>query len=126
MAKGEQGEVQARFCAGKYLEGKTDRQYMSSPIVIDGLSKEAEAALKEFLKRCMELNHTLNNPLTGIMGYTECLLMSSKHLTPEDRQYLQEIMKASERIKQTVEWMVEAKMQLGKHVDLRGFVEPTK
>jgi hypothetical protein len=48
--------------------------------------------------------------------------MTSKHLSAEDRQYLQEIMKASERIKQTVEWMVEAKMSLCKQVDLREFV----
>lgn len=96
---------------------------MSFPIVTDHLSKEAEEALKEFLKRCMELNHTLNNPLTGIMGYTECLLMTSKHLTAEDRQYLQEIMKAAERVKLTVEWMVEAKMELSTHVDLRNFIE---
>ncbi len=54
--------------------------------------------LKPLVDLCLNLNHDVNNPLTGILGYAEFLLMSETNLTVDQRTDLKQIVTCAERI----------------------------
>lgn len=54
--------------------------------------------LKPLVDLCLSLNHDVNNPLTGIMGYAEFLLMTVADLTTDQRADLEQIVTCAERI----------------------------
>ncbi len=88
---------------------------------------EAELAvyrvLKPYIGRCLTLNHDINNPLAGIIGYCEVLLMDSDKLTESQQGYLQQIFQCAERIKAMVDDLCEEKIALNNRVDLSSVTE---
>jgi nitrogen-specific signal transduction histidine kinase len=74
--------------------------------------------LKPFIARCLTLNHDINNPLAGIVGYCEFLIEEQDNMTPEQRDYVVQILKCTERIQAIVERLGNEKIALGKKIDI--------
>jgi signal transduction histidine kinase len=74
--------------------------------------------LKPFLGRCLTLNHDLNNPLAGVIGYTEFLQEEADQLSDEHREFVDQIMQCAERMKRVLDVLGEEKIVLGKKIDL--------
>ena len=51
--------------------------------------------LKPFIAHCLALNHDLNNPLAGIVGYCEFLTDEGKDMTDDQQEYVRQIMKCT-------------------------------
>ncbi|MEA3297405.1 MAG: histidine kinase dimerization/phospho-acceptor domain-containing protein [candidate division Zixibacteria bacterium] len=79
-------------------------------------------ALKPYIGRCLSLNHDINNPLAGIMGYTEFLLDDEDNLTKDQIGQLKQISQCAERIQKLVEELCEEKIALDKKIDLKPVV----
>jgi signal transduction histidine kinase len=80
-------------------------------------------ALKPYLGKCLTLNHDLNNPLSGIMGFTEFLLEESDQLSEEHREFVVQINQCAERMHQVLDGLSEKKIALSEKVDIRSVVE---
>jgi signal transduction histidine kinase len=74
--------------------------------------------LKPFLAYCLKVNHEINNPLAGIIGYTEYMLDDDDPLTDDQRHYVKQIMQCAERIQKIVSEMSTRKADLLTSVDL--------
>ena len=79
-------------------------------------------ALKPYIGRCLTLNHDLNNPLAGIMGYTEFLIEESDQLSEEHRGFVNQINTCAERMHKVLNSLSEEKMALTTKTDLRSVV----
>ena len=79
--------------------------------------------LKPYIGHCLTLNHDLNNPLSGIIGYTEFLLEEATDLSEEHRAFLRQIMEGAERIQRTVENLCADKIELVEKVNLQELIE---
>jgi len=80
--------------------------------------------LKPLIAHCLTLNHELNNPLAGILGYAEFMLdEGSVNLTVDQKRQLQQILKSAERIQKSVQKLSEAKMKLDGDLDLAALIE---
>jgi signal transduction histidine kinase len=86
------------------------------------LSAVDEAALfrqlAPFLRYCLPLNHDLNNPLAGIIGYCEFMQEEADDLTPNQLEYLNHILICAERIQKITERLSEAKIELSDEIDI--------
>jgi len=80
-------------------------------------------ALKPYLSRCLTMNHDLNNPLTGILGYTEFMLMDQETLTEEQRLNLEQIARCAEQMRLVVEGLSNEKIGLTGKLDLASVIE---
>lgn len=80
-------------------------------------------ALKPYLGQCLALNHDLNNPLAGIIGYVEFLMEESDQLSEEHREFVGQINKCAERIHQVLDSLCEEKIALSRKVDIRSVIE---
>jgi signal transduction histidine kinase len=69
-------------------------------------------AVRSFLSRCLLLNHDINNPLAGIIGYAEVLLEDSDPLTEEQRTGLEHILRCAEKIRTISDGLSEDKARL--------------
>lgn len=78
--------------------------------------------LKPYLGHCLTLNHDLNNPLAGILGYAE-FLQSDDNLTADQKNSLNQIITCAERMKKLIEALCEHKIQLSEKVDLGAITE---
>ncbi|MFZ5979233.1 MAG: histidine kinase dimerization/phospho-acceptor domain-containing protein [Candidatus Zixiibacteriota bacterium] len=76
--------------------------------------------LKPLIKRCLHLNHDLNNPLTGIVGYVEFLLSGDEPLTSSQKEYLNQIAQCTERIEKEINDLCEIKIKLSEEIDISG------
>jgi signal transduction histidine kinase len=76
-------------------------------------------ALKPYIGHCLTLNHDINNPLAGILGYAEFMLSEPESLTEDQRQQLGKILHCAERIKKLVEALCDEKVALSEGIDLR-------
>jgi len=74
--------------------------------------------LKPLIDLCLNLNHDINNPLAGIMGYAEFMLTDEAEITAEQRSCLEQIVECSERIQAQVSKLSEIKAALAE--DLNG------
>ncbi|UCC44359.1 MAG: hypothetical protein JSU65_00045 [Candidatus Zixiibacteriota bacterium] len=85
------------------------------------LQKELEALriLRPYLARCLTLNHDINNPLAGILGYAEFLLDESSNLSVNQKQDLERIQNCAKRIKEIVDGLCEVKIALAEKLDLK-------
>jgi len=88
-------------------------------------------ALRKYIARCLTLNHDLNNPLAGILGYAEFLLMDGDNLTQDQKVQIDQILKCAERIKKQVDTLCAEKIALAEEIDLeaalkRFLAEPEK
>ena len=75
--------------------------------------------LKPFVSRCLKLNHDLNNPLTGLISFTEFLLDEEEPLTDNQREYVRQIMNCAERIEKEITDLSNEKIELSKKLNLR-------
>lgn len=75
-------------------------------------------ALKPYIGHCLTMNHDINNPLAGVLGYCEFILMDDD-LSPSHRKHLEQIAECAERIKKLVEALCDEKIALAEKVDLR-------
>ncbi|MDH3890860.1 MAG: hypothetical protein OEV49_07220 [candidate division Zixibacteria bacterium] len=80
-------------------------------------------ALKPYLGQCLTLNHDLNNPLAGIMGYVEFLIEESDQLSEEHREFVEQINRCAERMRQVLDSLCEEKIALSRKVDIRRVTE---
>ena len=83
-------------------------------------------ALKPYIGHCLALNHDINNPLAGIIGYGEFLMEESSQLDETQKGYLRQIMQCAERIKKLVEDLCEEKIALTEGIDLKSVTEAYK
>ena len=79
--------------------------------------------LKPYLGQCLSLNHDLNNPLAGIVGYLEFLLEEADQLSDEHREFVEQINLCTERMCQVLDRLSEQKIALSTKVDLRSVIE---
>lgn len=80
-------------------------------------------ALKPYLGQCLSLNHDLNNPLAGIMGYLEFLQEESDQLSEEHREFVDQINRCAERMRQVLNRLCEEKIAMSRKVDIRSVIE---
>jgi len=78
-------------------------------------------ALDLFLKRTLSLNHDLNNPLSGILGYAEFLLEESDGMSAEQRDFVKQVIVCAERMARLIADYCEAKDELSEKMDLSRF-----
>ncbi len=79
--------------------------------------------LKPYIGHCLTLNHDINNPLAGIIGYSEFLLEEVEGLNETQKGYLGQILECAERIKKLVENLCEEKIALDEKIDLKSVSE---
>ncbi len=88
--------------------------------------------LKPFIARCLTLNHDINNPLAGIVGYCEFLIEEQAQMTPDHREFVIQILRCVERIQVIIEKLSNDKIALSKQIDIPGlmkqygFAEPSQ
>ena len=85
----------------------------------DTAAEETLALLKPFICRCLKLNHDLNNPLAGIIGYTEFLLEEDKPLSVNQREYIRQIKVCAERIEKEITALSNDKKELSGKINLK-------
>jgi signal transduction histidine kinase len=79
-------------------------------------------ALKPYIGHCLSMNHDINNPLAGVLGYCEFMLLEDD-LSPTQRKHLEQISECAERIKKLVETLCDDKIALVEKIDLRNVSE---
>ncbi|MDF1544891.1 MAG: histidine kinase dimerization/phospho-acceptor domain-containing protein [bacterium] len=79
--------------------------------------------MRPFLAHCLTLNHDINNPLTGVIGYTEYVLSEPEGLSKDQIALLQEVMKCGERIQRLVSALGDEKAALAKEIDVKALIE---
>lgn len=82
--------------------------------------------IKPYIGHCLTLNHDINNPLAGVIGYSEFLLSEEDSLSKEQKGYLNHILTCAERIKSLVDNLCEEKIALEEKVDLRSITDSYK
>ena len=82
--------------------------------------------LKPYIGHCLTMNHDINNPLAGILGYAEFMLSEGENLSDDQRNQLGKILTCAERIKKLVESLCEDKIALSEKVDLRTITDAYK
>ena len=96
--------------------------------ISDSLREEIEVirALKPYLGHCLTMNHDLNNPLAGVLGYAEYILMDADNLTNDQKSNLKQIVKCAERMKALISQLCEEKIELAEGIDLGSVTEAYK
>ena len=79
--------------------------------------------LRPLIGRCLTLNHDLNNPLTGVMGYAEFLLLDKDGMSKDQRDNLQQIVSCAERMKALIDELAAEKSKVKDLVDLKAVTE---
>lgn len=82
--------------------------------------------LEPLIFQCLSLNHDINNPLTGILGYGEILLLDADKLPAETADQLKTIMDCAERIKTIVEELSEVKSAVSEQLNMQALIEQYK
>ncbi len=97
---------------------------LDSADISEGLRDEIALfrALKPFLGHCLTLNHDLNNPLAGILGYAE-FLQSDSNLTKDQRHSLDQIITCAERMRVLIEALCEEKIGLSEKLDMASITD---
>jgi signal transduction histidine kinase len=80
-------------------------------------------AIRPYIARCLSLNHEINNPLAGIIGYAEFLMEICDSLPPEHRRFVEQIMLSAERIQAITESLCQEKIALNEQVDIRALAK---
>lgn len=98
---------------------------MNSPDATSNLTDEQRRDLellrqvRPYLRKCLDLNHDIGNPLAGILGYSELLLAQADQLPAEARRSLEVIHHCTQRINRALEILGEEKVILASKVDLK-------
>ena len=90
-----------------------------------GLDSELELfeKIKPYIALCLNLNHDINNPLAGVLGYTEYILSEPEGLSDDQKELLEKIMECGERIRDLVAELGDAKAVLSEDVDIKTMSE---
>ncbi|RLE17654.1 MAG: hypothetical protein DRJ65_22475 [Acidobacteria bacterium] len=93
---------------------------LDSRDISDELKREIKLfrALQPYIGHCLSMNHDINNPLAGIIGFSEYLLMDEETLTKEQAANIKQIMKCAERIRKLMVNLCDHKMLLAEGLDL--------
>ena len=78
--------------------------------------------MKPLLKICLNLNHEISNPLTGIIGFSEALLMETE-LTETQAEYVEQILRCADRIRTQIELVCREKIDLVSRSSVRPSTE---
>ena len=81
--------------------------------------------LKPYIGHCLTLNHDLNNPLAGIIGYSEFLL-EDEELNEKQKKFISQILKSAERMQKLIEDLCEDKIALNEEINLSEVVASYK
>lgn len=76
-------------------------------------------AVLPLLRRCLGLNHELNKPVAGIVGYCQFLLDDKDTLKPEQVLSVEEIRDCAIKIQKILEELSAEKAELAKKMDLK-------
>lgn len=95
--------------------GKTSKDD-SSPAPLDSTIGAEE--LQRFVKELFTLNHDLNNPLAGVVGYTELALSDPETLPADIVSYLEKVQKSASMMQAIIERCAKAKHHLQSQVDV--------
>jgi len=97
---------------------------------IDALSEEEKREIlaiymeiEPIIVRCLNLNHDINNPLTGIIGYGEFVLEAAASLPDDIRSHIEKIMECAGRVKKLVDELGDVKQELAERVNITRLVE---
>ncbi len=102
-------------------KAKSDDREQRSLVPLN--SVEGQACLKEFFSAQFELNHDLNNPLAGIVGYLELALTDSETIPTRPRELLKNVQKCADRMDELIQEYVKSKRRLQNTVDLSDVVD---
>ena len=80
-------------------------------------------AVLPLLRRCLGLNHELNKPVAGIVGYCQFLLDDKESLKPQQILSIEEIRDCAIEIQKTLEEVSAEKASLAKKMDLKALEE---
>lgn len=80
-------------------------------------SPEAAPAIASFAAKLMNLNHDLNNPLAGVIGYLELAMSSDEGVHEEVKSLLESAQLAADMMNDLIKKLTEAKCVLLKEVD---------
>ena len=83
-------------------------------------------ALKPYIGHCLSLNHDINNPLAGILGYAEFMMVDAESLSEDQIHNLQQIIICAGRIQKLVEALCDEKISLDEKIDLRTVTDAYK
>jgi signal transduction histidine kinase len=75
-------------------------------------------ALRPYLGRCLSLNHDINNPLAGILGYAEFILTDERPLDEETKANIEQIVECANRIRAQMDALTLLKSSIAGTIDL--------
>lgn len=75
--------------------------------------------LLPLMRQCFTLNHDINNPLAGILGYAELLLDDASNLSTDQKDSLNQILVCGKRISKLTVELTEMKSELARNLDLK-------
>lgn len=84
---------------------------------------EQFTALKPYIARCLQLNHELNNPLAGIIGYCDFLLETQADLPEDYKKYIKQILACAERMEKSIAGLTKAKDELRDKINLPSILD---
>ena len=105
------------------IEKLTSRQSLLAPE-----TPEAARAIAAFAAKLIELNHDLNNPLAGVIGYLELAMSSEEGVHEEVKCLLQSAQLSADMMNDLIKKLSVAKQELLSEVDFSSFltVSPEK
>lgn len=83
---------------------------------------EIYQVIKPYIGHCLILNHELNNPLTGIIGYSE-FLIEDETIPANLNSSLKQILKSAERMKKLIESLCIEKIELEEKISLSSVID---
>lgn len=79
--------------------------------------------LKPFLDSCLQLNHDLNNQLSGIFGYVEFVLYEPGQMSSDQIDLLNKALICAEKIKKQLEQFCIEKNKLGHPIEVEALIK---
>lgn len=73
--------------------------------------------LKPLIGECLKLNHNLNNPLAGVVGYSELLLSGDEELSENQKNMVNKIMGSAIKMQELLEDLCDKKINAGNVID---------
>lgn len=82
-------------------------------------SAEAAAAIANFAVKLIELNHDLNNPLAGVIGYLELAMSSDDGVSDDVKSLLESAQLSADMMNDLIKKLSDAKCELLKEVNFK-------
>ncbi len=74
--------------------------------------------LKPIIGQCLTLNHDINNPLAGILGFAEFMQEGAAEMSDDQREHLRRIVQCAEMIRKLVNIISDKKAELAEELDM--------